>query len=257
MTAEGRTGGRRRRPPEAGWLAGRGRYAVLVAAVGIITVVVAPLIAPDRGAGPVGAPAATRTVPATSTDATVAPTVAPTVTPTVTPTLLASAGPSTAAAVPSCAPATAATVVAGLPACAVYTTALGNGWAIESTGVRVIAAGVVPGTDIVALRVEPQEKAASVSLVAAVPVRVPDGARLRFRVYGGRVHGTVLRVTVSADARPSGTAPVVLTAPVDVWTTFAVDLGTQHTVRRIDLVIATDLVPNAYRFFVDDLVFAP
>lgn len=146
------------------------------------------------------------------------------------------------------------------PSCTVYGAAVGTGWTVQSTGVKVVTNGVVPGTDQVALRVEPKEKTAAVTLVAAVPV---TATRLTFRVYGGRVHGTVLRVTVSATTAPAGTAPVVLTAPVDVWTPFEIDLREltpaldadeqRRPVRRIDLVVATDMLPNAYRFFVDDL----
>ncbi|GAA3224089.1 hypothetical protein GCM10010532_055690 [Dactylosporangium siamense] len=139
------------------------------------------------------------------------------------------------------------------PACTVYGAAVGTGWTVQSTGVKVVTNGVVPGTDQVALRVEPKEKTAAVTLVAAGPVAA---TRLTFRVYGGRVHGTVLRVTVSATTAPAGTAPVVLTAPVDVWTPFDLDLrelAPGQPVRRIDLVVATDMLPNAYRFFVDDL----
>ena len=139
------------------------------------------------------------------------------------------------------------------PACTIYGAAVGTGWAVRSTGVKVVTDGVVPGTDQVALRVEPKDKTAAFALVAAGPV---TAARLTFRVYGGRVHGTVLRVTVSATTQPSGTPPVVLTAPVDVWTPFEVDLrelAPGQPVRRIDLVVATDMLPNAYRFFVDDV----
>jgi hypothetical protein len=141
----------------------------------------------------------------------------------------------------------------GRPACTVYGAAVGTGWTVQSSGVRVVTNGVVPGTDQVALRVEPKEKTATVALVAAAPV---TATRLTFRVYGGRVHGTVLRVTVSAGPSPATSPPVVLTAPVDVWTPFELDLGELapgQPVRRIDLVVATDMLPNAYRFFVDDV----
>jgi hypothetical protein len=216
---------------------------VLVAAVGVVTVAVPPLIAPDEGGS--GSTATAPTTPATGS----ATATTPAPTSTSLPTLTSSPGEATR---PQCAPVNPSAVAAGLPSCTVYSTALGNGWAIESTGVKVVPAGVVPGTDQVAIRVEPEEKVASVSLVAAVPVTLPAGARLRFRVYGGRVHGTVLRVSV----QPGAGKPVVLTAPVDVWSSFAVEVGTQRTVQRIDLVIATDMVPNAYRFFVDDVEFA-
>lgn len=141
------------------------------------------------------------------------------------------------------------------PACTVYGAAVGTGWTVQSAGVKVVPAGVVPGTDQVALRVEPKDKAASVALVAAVPV---TARHLKFRVYGGRIHGTVLRVSASsgAGAAGAGRAPVVLTAPVDGWTSFEVELAEfipDGTLRRIDFVIATDMVPNAYRFFLDDI----
>jgi hypothetical protein len=142
-----------------------------------------------------------------------------------------------------------------VPSCVVYSTAVATGWAIESTGVKVFPVGTVPGSDRVAIRVEPKERVASVSLVASSAVLAPAGAHLRFSVYGGRVHGTVLRVSVSATTTVDHSKVVTLTAPVDVWSSFAVQLDPGHPIRRVDLVIATDMVPNAYRFFVDDVEF--
>ncbi|MET7392774.1 hypothetical protein ABZS66_04670 [Dactylosporangium sp. NPDC005572] len=168
--------------------------------------------------------------------------------PAQSPPPAATPSPTPAPSVPPC-----GTGAGSRPACAVYGAALGTGWSIESAGVKVVPAGVVPGTDQVALRVEPKEKTAFVALVATAAV---TATTLRFRVYGGRVHGTVLRVTVAETAGRPAAAPVVLTAPVDVWTAFELDLAELlpgRALRRIDLVIATDMVPNAYRFFVDDV----
>jgi hypothetical protein len=204
---------------------------MLAVAIGLVTVGVPPLLLPRDQDPPFAVASAS---------------------PSVSSVPVLSASPALSAA-PSVAAPPCGTGGSSRPSCIVYGAAVGTGWTVQSTGVKVVTNGVVPGTDQVALRVEPKEKAASVALVATGPV---TATRLTFRVYGGRVHGTVLRVTVSATTAPSGTAPVVLTAPVDVWTPFDVDLGELapgQPVRRIDLVVATDMLPNAYRFFVDDL----
>ncbi|MDR7325749.1 MULTISPECIES: hypothetical protein [Catenuloplanes] len=145
------------------------------------------------------------------------------------------------------------------PACAVYTTALGSGWSAEGVGVKVVPAGLVPGTDIVALRVEPKEKTASVSLIASEPFTVPDGTVLKLRIYGGRLHGTVARLALSPTTGFATARPATLNAPVDEWVPFTVPVADLlpggAPIRRIDLEIATEAVPNAYRFFVDDVAF--
>jgi hypothetical protein len=246
VVGESRVRGGRRRSFDLGRWSRRGRYLGVAALVGLVTVAVPPLIAPGRvrpaGSGTPAIPAA----PATSAAAT-----APSPVPSVSPSAAEPAGPLPCAA-PQ--PGTAS----ARPSCAVYTATLGTGWRIESTGVKVVPGGLVPGTDIVAIRVEPKEKVASVALVAASAVTVPQRARLKLRVYGGRVHGTVLRLTMPVPGRPPG-SPVMLTAPADRFTDFTVELGDllggTRTVQRIDLGIATDLVPNAYRFFVDHVEF--
>ncbi|MEU0555337.1 hypothetical protein [Dactylosporangium sp. NPDC006015] len=216
---------------------------MLAVAIGLVTVGVPPLLLPrDRNPSPSAAPAAVAPpVPAAG----------------ASPSAVGNSGGSAAQSQPASPVAPAAspcgTAGSARPACTVYGAAVGTGWSVRSVGVKVVTDGVVPGTDQVALRVEPKEKTAAVALVAATPVAA---TRLTFRVYGGRVHGTVLRVTVSATPDPAGTPPLVLTAPVDVWTPFDVDLrelAPGRPVRRIDLVVATDMLPNAYRFFVDDL----
>ncbi|MDQ0369847.1 hypothetical protein [Catenuloplanes indicus] len=145
------------------------------------------------------------------------------------------------------------------PACAVYTTALGSGWSAEGVGVKVVPAGLVPGTEIVALRVEPKEKTASVSLVASEPFTVADGTVLKLRIYGGRLHGTVARLALSPTTEFATDRPATLNAPVDEWVPFTVPVADLlpggGPIRRIDVEIATEAVPNAYRFFIDDVAF--
>lgn len=215
---------------------------MLAVGIGLVTVGVPPLLLPrDRKAAPPAAmattaPNATSTAPSASASGTSTST-----------SISASSTASSATAAQAC-----GTGGSTRPACTVYGAALGTGWAVESAGVKVVPAGVVPGTDQVAFRVEPKEKTASVALVAATPVAA---RHLRFRVYGGRVHGTVLRVSAAGGGGP-GRAPVVLSAPVDVWTVFEVELAEfipGGALRRLDFVIATDMVPNAYRFFLDDI----
>ncbi|MDG6102212.1 hypothetical protein Daura_44210 [Dactylosporangium aurantiacum] len=211
---------------------------MLAVAIGLVTVGVPPLLLPrDHDPAPTALP--TTSPPAAP------PTVSPS---SQSPPVSPAASPTASPAAPPC-----GTGGSARPSCTVYGAAVGTGWTVQSVGVKVVTNGVVPGTDQVALRVEPKEKTAAVALVAAGPV---TATRLTLRVYGGRVHGTVLRVTVSATTQPSGVPPVVLTAPVDVWTPFELDLrelAPGRPVRRIDLVVATDMLPNAYRFFVDDL----
>lgn len=208
---------------------------MLAVAIGLVTVGVPPLLLP-RDHTPAPATLPTAAPPTAQSPGAASPTASPSVSPTASP------------GAPPC-----GTGGSARPACTVYGAAVGTGWTVQSVGVKVVTNGVVPGTDQVALRVEPKEKTAAVAFVAAGPVAA---TRLTVRVYGGRVHGTVLRVTVSATTQPSGAPPVVLTAPVDVWTPFELDLrelAPGRPVRRIDLVVATDMLPNAYRFFVDDL----
>ncbi|MDP9796295.1 hypothetical protein J2S43_004807 [Catenuloplanes nepalensis] len=228
-----------------------GRYAALAVAVGVIAVGVPPLIAPpDEPSAPVAAsqPAAT---PGPS------PSPSPSPGPASTPSL--SPNPS---ASPSATPGPARCVAGGAsprPACAVYTTALGSGWAAEGVGVKVVPAGLVPGTEIVALRVEPKEKTASVSLIASEPFTVADGTVLKLRIYGGRLHGTVARLALSPTTEFATDRPATLNAPVDEWVPFTVPVADLlpggGPIRRIDLEIATEAVPNAYRFFIDDVAF--
>ena len=238
-----------------------GRYAALAVAVGVVAVGVPPLIAPpDEPALPA---AASVPPPATaSRDAGPVPSPSP-VPSSLPPSPSPSAGPSTAPSTSTGAPpGPARCVTAGAsprPACAVYTTALGSGWSAEGMGVKVVPAGLVPGTDVVALRVEPKEKTASVSLVASEPFTVADGAQLKLRIYGGRLHGTVARLTLSGTAGPARERPATLNAPVDEWVPFTVPVADLlpggGPIRRIDVEIATEAVPNAYRFFIDDVEF--
>lgn len=240
------------------------RLIVIVVAVAVVTIAVPPLIAPHDPDPVAGGPVtSTSTPPADTGPATGRPSVPP---PSAPPPSVPppSAPPPSAppgsrapgATVPACAPATEAS---SRPSCGVYTTSLGTGWTIEGTGVRFLPAGVVPGTGQVAIRVEPQpdSRLNAVALVADSPVRAPP--LLRLRVFGGRVHGSVLRLSASPSAQPDRARSVTLTAPVDRWSTFTVRLAellpAGSPVRRIDLTVASELVPDAYRFFVDDVEF--
>ena len=217
-----------------------------MAAIGAATVAVPPLIAPRGGSAELPQPAtALGTESGPTPDVTFIPSG-----PAIQP---ADATPAVARPAP-CSP-TAAILAAGVPACAVYRTTLGNGWQIDGAGVKVVAGATVPGSERAAMRVEPEQDVASVSLVASRPFTVPSGGHLSLRVYGGRVHGTVLRVSTSPTKTADRSDPVVVTAPADQWSTFVVQLAGGRPVQRIDLVIATDLVPHAYRFFVDDVEF--
>ncbi|MFI5838960.1 hypothetical protein ACIA8K_04490 [Catenuloplanes sp. NPDC051500] len=229
-----------------------GRYAALAVAVGVVTVAVPPLIAPpDEPA----LPAAASQPPSVVTSQPASPGPVLSSSPSPSPSASAPASPSTSSGPAGC-------VAAGSsprPACAAYTTALGSGWTAEGVGVKVVPAGLVPGTEIVALRVEPKEKTASVSLIASEPFTVADGTVLKLRIYGGRLHGTVARLALSPTTAFSHDRPATLNAPVDEWVSFTVPvadlLPTGGPIRRIDLEIATEAVPNAYRFFIDDVAF--
>jgi hypothetical protein len=119
---------------------------------------------------------------------------------------------------------------------------------------EVLPGDRVPGSQRVALRVEPRQRNASVALVAVAPLVAPR--RLLASVYGGRARGTSLRVSASGSTDPDTSRSVVLTAPPDRWTAFAVDLAPllpagRSVVRRIDFGLAYDLTPNTGRFFLD------
>src|SRR5436305_3671780 len=180
------------------------RWLAMAAGITVVTVTVPPLIfprghhraAPGRTAGttPVGA----ATVP-DSPSATVIP--GPAVVPSAT--ALACAEPAAGA------------VDAGRPSCRAYHVMLGNGWRTTALATKLVAGDRVPGGARLALRVEPQQRTASVTFVPAVPLLAHG--RLTASVYGGRTRGTSLRVSAGT------TASVVLTAPPDQWTSVSVD----------------------------------
>jgi hypothetical protein len=153
-------------------------------------------------------------------------------------------------------PVTGAPVDPARPACRAYQATLGSGWRIASIEAEVLPADPVPGSQQIALRVEPQQRTASVALVAVVPLVAPR--RLVASVYGGRVRGTSLRVSASSSPDADASRSVVLTAPPDRWTAFTVDLAPllpadRPVVRRIDFRLAYDLTPNTSRFFLDGI----
>jgi hypothetical protein len=179
----------------------------------------------------------------------------------------AAAGTPSAGPRPCAAPApaaAAATVDAGTgqPSCGVYTTVAGPGWQVAASGAELLPGERVPGTQQLALRVQPRQPTAAVSMLAAAPIAVPGSGHLTVKVYGGRVRGTVLRLSVSASTAVDTRRPVVLTAPADRWTTFTATFAqllpdAAGAVRRIDLVLAADLMPNTSRFFLDGILLAP
>jgi hypothetical protein len=147
-------------------------------------------------------------------------------------------------------------VYADRPSCRAYQGTLGAGWQVAAVDATALPGERVPGSDRIALRVEPQQRSASVALVAAVPVAAPG--RLLASVYGGRVRGTSLRVSASGSAQADPSRSVVLTAQPDRWTTFNVDLTAllpagRPAIRRIDFGLAYDATPNTGRFFLDDI----
>lgn len=267
----------------------------LVGVIAVATVAVPPLIAPPqrpRAAAPVvpaSQPPATTpavsSVPVASAQpsATVRATARPTSSPRpLKPRIPVTAAP-TATAVPATSPRSTPRPTAGkaeparcatleeaadivevssaVPSCTAYGTALGTGWSLAGSGTKVMPGERVPGSEEVAVRVETEQQAASVSLLANAAVGVPAPGHVRFRVYGGRTYGTVLRLTVSSSTAARPARPVVLVAARDRWTTFSVKLSALVPagagVRRLDLAIATDLVPRAYRFFLADVALVP
>jgi hypothetical protein len=214
--------------------------ALLLVGIAAATVAVPPLITPDRQARP--APP----VPS-------AP-LAPSPITALAPAVTASKKPGPRPCVPTRSAEGGTVEVGTRPACTVYAGSVGNGWRIVADGLKVLPGEVVPDTKETAMRVERSRPAlphTTMALVAATPVGVQAGTRLRLRVWGGRDFGTVLRLATS----PGGTA-VTLTAPADTWTAFSVklaDLSGKPTLGRVDLTVAADQVPNVNRFFLDDI----
>ncbi len=167
------------------------------------------------------------------------------------------APPDSSQAPVACAGRSAATEAgSGPPWCRAYQATPGSGWRVVAADADALPGDRVPGGDRIALRVEPRQPAASVALVAAVPVAAPG--RLLASVYGGRVRGTSVRLSASGTARADASRGVVLTAGPDRWTTFTVDLHAllpagRPAVQRLDFGLAFDVTPNTGRFFLDDI----
>jgi hypothetical protein len=159
-------------------------------------------------------------------------------------------------------PCTAATA----PACAIYTTALGRGWSLDTDGLKVRPAATAPDSQEPAMEVERSDPATShtaFSLVAAGPLAIKSSDRLSFRVWGGRDFGTVLKLS----AEPGGFVPsagtttvsagaLTLTAPAGKWTAFTIYLGDMSrgtSLTRIKLTATTDVVTTVNPFFLDDI----
>ncbi|MEU8386346.1 hypothetical protein [Streptosporangium sp. NPDC048865] len=147
------------------------------------------------------------------------------------------------------------------PSCAVYTTVLSTGWQALGTGTNVTPGQRLPDSEQTAMRVQKRvkkrEDPATVTLLAASPFTVGRNTTLRLRIFGGREFGTILRVSASPSAGRAGTRTMVLQAPPLRWSSFTLRVGalSPGRLRRVDMAIATDQMPQAYEFFVDDIVF--
>ncbi|GAA1019820.1 hypothetical protein Aple_061300 [Acrocarpospora pleiomorpha] len=163
--------------------------------------------------------------------------------------------------VPSCAAPRGSAVleITPVPACSIYASALGTGWQASGSGTNVTPGRPVPDSDQIAIRIQKRtktrEQPATVTLLAASPVAMGAGTRLRLRVYGGRQYGTILRLSASPSAGRAGAKTVTLQAPPERWAAFVVHVGalSPGRLRRIDLAIATDQLPQAYEFYLDDI----
>jgi hypothetical protein len=141
------------------------------------------------------------------------------------------------------------------PSCAIYTASMGAGWSVTGDGLKVLPGGTVPATREPAMLVErsvPATSHTAFGLTARSAVAIKPGDQVRLRVWGGEGSGTVLKLSVA----PAGTGPVTLTAPAGRWTAYAMKLsqltrGTSLT--GLQLVVATDQVPDVNRFFLDDI----
>ena len=213
---------------------------VLLLGIAAATVAVPPLVAPGSTASEPAAPP-----PPVLTPATPAPSSRPAVS--------SRPAPATVTAPAPCAP--DSTDVGLQPSCTIYDGSVGNGWSITSAGLKVLPGELVPDTRERAMRVErsrPARPETEMALIAAKPVGITGRTRLALRIWGGRDHGTVLRVGVG------GTA-VTIVAPADRWTSRTVrlaDLTPAATLTRIDLRVAADQVPNVGRFFLDDVTLS-
>ncbi len=163
--------------------------------------------------------------------------------------------------VPSCTAPQGSGLVAvtPVPACSIYASALGTGWQASGSGTNVDPGRPVPDGEETAIRIQRRVKTrdqpATVTLLAGAPVRIGANTRLRLRVYGGRQYGTILRLSASPSAGRAGATTVTLQAPPEQWTSFVVHVGTLSPgrLRRIDLAIASEQLPQAYEFYLDDI----
>ncbi|WP_162794750.1 hypothetical protein, partial [Nonomuraea lactucae] len=150
-------------------------------------------------------------------------------------------------------------ILSARPSCRIYRSMLGTGWQVRGTGTNVTPGQQPPGTDEATIRIQKRvarrEDLAAATILADTPVPVGARTTLRLRVFGGREFGTILRVSASGAAGRAGSKSVVLQAPPLRWKSFVLPVGslTSGRLRRVDLVIATDQMPQAYEFFVDDV----
>jgi hypothetical protein len=240
-------GGQHRRAPRV--TGQRAGLAVLLVGVAAATVAVPPLITPHHRS-PSAAPAASA-----------APVVG--LVPAVTVSASPSPSPAPLPALASCAPATGA--LTGRPSCAIYARGLGNGWTATGDGLKVLPGSTVPDTKEPAMRVErsrPSVPATVLTITARTAVELAPGAKLTFRIWGGREFGTVALVSAGASSAgassavsAAGVSPVRINAPADRWTSWTIPLGGGR-LQRITLAVEADQVPNVNRFFLDDIAIS-
>ncbi|MHA6761059.1 hypothetical protein [Streptacidiphilus sp. PAMC 29251] len=231
----------------------RGGYLGLALVAAVLTVVLPALLAPGHKSA-----AARRPVPAAS-----APAAVPAPVPSTAAATTSAPVPTTAPARLNCAPSTPGRALAqnaGRPSCLLYASALGTGWQLTGTGAKVAPGEQVTGSGQPSIRVDRRNEDAAVTFTAAAPVTLAPGSKLRLRLYGGRQYGTVLRISASADpaVRNARTWVTAQSGP-EQWSEVVVDLGGfgLRAIRRIDLVVAQDQLPQTYHFFLDDVVLAP
>ncbi|GAB1820434.1 hypothetical protein [Herbidospora sp. RD11066] len=244
----------------------RTRYALLVTVVICVAVAVPPLLIPrqdDRAEASGSQASGAQASPVSSRVPTTAPpTATPKSTGTPRPTRTRPTATPVRPRVPSCATSRGSGIVevTPVPACSIYASALGTGWRASGIGTNVDPGRPVPDGEEAAVRIQRRVKSrddpATVTLLAGSPVLTGANTRLRLRVYGGRQYGTILRLSASPSAGRAGATTVTLHAPPERWTSFVVHVGTLSPgrLRRIDLAIASEQLPQAYEFYLDDIV---
>jgi hypothetical protein len=97
-------------------------------------------------------------------------------------------------------------------------------------------------------RSRPAVPATVLTITARTAVGLGPGAKLTFRVWGGREFGTVALVS-------AGASSVRINAPADRWTSYTIPLG-RGRLQRITVAVEAGQVPNVNRFFLDDIAIS-